>query len=103
MNDAEIVCPTGRPMTRYLAEAIDDLTGTDRQFAIRALSESDSCTLGVLHRALALELRLSALREKAVIDGLEGRSEPFGVEGVPDPPPLTGEPVIFNPPDEPHL
>jgi len=62
----EMFTTTGRPMTGQLERALDNVTGRDRAAMATALEVHEGA-LRPLLRALALELRLSGLREYEVI------------------------------------
>ena len=61
---------TGRRMTGQLERALDNVTGKEREHTARALEVHEGA-LRPLLRALALELRLSGLREYEVITAAE--------------------------------
>lgn len=96
MSD-EIVTTTGRPMTRGLQEAVDNITGGNRTRMIRALEAGTKDRhLDRLMRALAGELRLAQLREDETLRRIKQHEDAGVVE--PPLPPAEGGP--WFPPDD---
>lgn len=95
---SDIITTTGRKMTTALQDAIDGLP--DRELAIRAFThrEQQGDAMGRLYAALALELRLAALRDQDTFTRLE--QERF--DDIPEPPlpQATGQPMTFDPETE---
>jgi hypothetical protein len=91
-----VLTTTGRPMTRRLQEALDDLTGADRAAVAQAFRESDTPVLGPLYRALSLELRLCDLRESDLLLQHD-RELQADRDALPEPPlPPASGPVLFG-------
>lgn len=93
----------GRPMTKCLQDAIDNLTGRQRVITRCALTEAaveSETAFARICAALVLELQLAELREAALFRALEEPPTGPHVDGIPDPPPLTGGNSIFRPDDE---
>ena len=110
IDDDEIPQATGRPMSQQLAAALNNVTGDDRQRTIKAFAASapeSSSRLGPLYRALATELYLCEIREKAAHDQFVAEFEDddlstapspgVHLDGIPDPPAPTGPARVFDP------
>ncbi len=88
---------TGRRMTGQLERALDNVTGKEREHTARALEVHEGA-LGPLLRALALELRLSGLREYEVITASEADLAGPASEERPFPPsPTPGLELWYDP------
>lgn len=85
---------TGRPMTSQLQRARDNVGARDRALIAAAFQTQEGRT-GPLLRALALELRLSGLREYEVI--AQSEAQLAVVDGRPWPGPPAGPTLWFDP------
>jgi len=88
---------TGRRMSGQLERALDNVTGKEREHTARALEVHEGA-LRPLLRALALELRLSGLREYEVITAAEESLAASDEPERPYPPsPTPGLELWFDP------
>ncbi len=94
MSDEPLFTTTGRPMTGQLERALDNVTGRDRAAMATALEVHEGA-LRPLLRALALELRLSGLREYEVI--AQSEAQLAVVDDRPWPGPPAGPTMWFDP------
>ncbi len=96
MSDEPLFTTTGRPMTGQLERALDNVTGRDRAAMATALEVHEGA-LRPLLRALALELRLSGLREYEVITAAEADLASDEPERPYPPSPTPGLELWFDP------
>jgi len=93
---SDVVITTGRPMTRHLDAALDDLTGLDRAAVREAFAESVTPILARLYQALAVELRLCDLRDQDLLLQ-HSRELQADRDAIPEPPlPAATGPAVFG-------
>jgi hypothetical protein len=93
---SDVVTTTGRPMTRRLQDALDDLTGLDRAAVRQAFTESATPVLAPVYQALAVELRLCDLRDADLLLQ-HSRELQADRDALPEPPyPPASGPAVFG-------